>query len=60
MEFNKKNTDILQEKVYRNENLIASKNTENLSYLYPNGHRITHQMRWFKFSRESLRTDISA
>ena len=25
---------------------------EKLNYLYPNGHRITHQMRWFKGSRD--------
>ena len=24
---------------------------ENFNYLYPNGHRMTHQMRWFKGSR---------
>ena len=34
---------------------------ENLNYLYPNGHRITHQMKWFKGSRNRcLRSDIAA
>ena len=34
---------------------------ENLNYLYPNGHRITHQMRWFKGSRErSFKSDIAS
>ena len=25
---------------------------ETYNYLYPNGHRTTHQMRWFKGSRD--------
>ena len=58
MESNRNNTDNLQEKVNRNEKVFS---TENLNYLYPNGHRITHQMRWFKGSRDRcLRSDIAA
>ena len=58
MESNQHNTDNLQERVDRNEKVSS---TENLNYLYPNGHRITHQMRWFKGSRDRcLRSDIAA
>ena len=58
MELNQDNTDNLQERVNRNEKLSS---TENLNYLYPNGHRSTHQMRWFKGSRDRcLRSDIAA
>jgi len=58
MESNQKSTDNFQEIVNRNENLISIK---NLNYLYPNGHRETHQMRWFKGSRDrGLRSDLAA
>ena len=58
MESNQNNTDDLKERVDRNKKLSS---TENLNYLYPNGHRITHQMRWFKGSRDRcLRSDIAA
>ena len=34
---------------------------EKLNYMYPNGHRMTHQMRWFKGSRDrGLKSDIAA
>ena len=50
--------DNSHETVNRNEKLIS---TENLNYLYPNGHRMTHQMRWFKGSRDrGLKSDIAA
>ncbi len=39
MESNQTNTDNSQEIVNRNENVISA---ENLNYLYPNGHRMTH------------------
>ena len=46
---------------YEVENNLTSINTEDQNYLYPNGHRITHQMRWFKGSRDRcLRSDIAA
>ena len=35
-----------------NQKMSESDAIENLDYLYPNGHRITHQMRWFKVSRD--------
>ena len=58
MELNQNNTEDLQEIVNRNEKFFS---TQNLNYLYPNGHRITHQMRWFKGSRDRcLRSDIAA
>ena len=34
---------------------------ENFNYLYPNGHRMTNQMRWFKGSRNrDIRSDMAA
>ena len=49
MESNQNNIDDLKERGDRNTKLSS---TDNLNYLYPNGHRITHQMRWFKVSKE--------
>tara|TARA_Y100001968_G_scaffold303477_1_gene317678 strand:+ start:205 stop:390 length:186 start_codon:yes stop_codon:yes gene_type:complete len=61
MEFSQKNTDYPQEFVNSNKKLILNRTIENLNYLYPNGHRITHQMRWFKGSRDrGLNPDIAA
>ena len=58
MKSNQNNTEDLQEIVNRNEKVFS---TENLNYLYPNGHRITHQMRWFKGSRDrGCKPDIAA
>ena len=58
MESNQDRTDNLHKIVNRDEKVIS---TGNLNYLYPNGHRMTHQMRWFKGSRErGLRTDVAA
>ena len=58
MESNQGSSDDYQEIVNRNEKVISA---ENLNYLYPNGHRMTHQMRWFKGSLDSgLRNDIAA
>ena len=51
MQFNQNKTDYSQDIVNENEKVITSETIENLNYLYPNGHRITHQMRWFKGSR---------
>jgi len=47
MESNLNSIDNLQEIVKRNEKVIS---TRNINYLYPNGHRKTHQMMWFKDS----------
>ena len=58
MKSNQNSTDNLQAVVNRNEKVISA---ENLNYLYPNGHRITHQMRWFKGSRDrGLKSNIAA
>ena len=61
MEFNKNDTDKSELKVVKNQTTIHSENIENLHYLYPNGHRITHQLKWFKGSRDrGLRSNIAA
>ena len=61
MELNNKNTDTSKEIVNEIKLVKQSENIENLTYLYPNGHRITHQMRWFKGSRDrGLKSDIAA
>ena len=58
MKSNQNSTDNLQVVVNRNEKVISA---ENLNYLYPNGHRMTHQMRWFKGSRDrGLKSNIAA
>ena len=58
MESSQNSIDNSQEIVNRNE---KRNSTENLNYLYPNGHRMTHQMRWFKGSRDrGLKPDIAA
>ena len=58
MELPQNDNDNFQEIVDRNEKVIS---IENLNYLYPNGHRMTHQMRWFKVNRDrDLRPDIAA
>ena len=58
MELNQDSADNSQEIANRNEKCLS---VENLNYLYPNGHRITHQMRWFKGSRDrGLNSDIAA
>ena len=61
MESNQNNTDYSQEKVHKNAKLIFAEDIEEFNYLYPNGHRITHQMRWYKGSRDrGLSSDIAA
>ncbi|WP_269611507.1 hypothetical protein [Prochlorococcus marinus] len=58
MESNQSSIDNHQEIVNRNEKVIS---TRDIKYLYPNAHRTTHQMRWFKDSRDrGLRSDIAA
>ena len=43
------------------EKVIPIQVIDNRNYLYPDGHRMTHQMRWFKGSRDrGLRSDIAA
>ena len=50
MESKQINIDNYHNQVNGNEKL--NDNIDNLNYLYPNGHRITHQMRWIKGSRD--------
>ena len=46
---------------FRNKKVIPIQAIENRNYLYPCGHRMTHQMRWFKGSRDrGLKSDIAA
>ena len=52
MQLNQKNIDEFQDIVNGNEKTILIGSHQNLNYLYPNGHRITHQMRWYKVSRD--------
>ncbi len=62
MEFNQINIDDSIDVVNYNKKSFQGKEiNENLNYLYPNGHRTTHQMRWFKGSRDrGIKTDIAA
>ena len=61
MQSNQNKADNSNEVVNKNEKFINHETNENLSYLYPNGHRMTHQMRWFKGSKNrGLKTDIAA
>ena len=62
MKLNQNNNDEesfgLVEKKYK---VLQIKDTKNIDYLYPNGHRLTPQMRWFKGSRDRcFRSDIAA
>ena len=57
MNSNPKNTNKNTYQINKDKNFINTKNTEDFSYLYPNGHRITHQMRWFNLIKEK---DVSA
>ena len=45
MESNQNSTNKLQEIVNRKSKVFS---TEKLNYFFPNGQRMTHQMRWFK------------
>ena len=52
MEFNQEDTNGYQGIVNENEKLIPIQTIENRNYLYPDGHRTTHQMRWLNCSRD--------
>ena len=52
MQLNQSNKDNYIDISDTNEKIFPSEKVENLNYLYPNGHRITHQMRWFKAIRK--------
>jgi len=61
MRSNQDDTDKLKYIFNRNDNITHASTIDNQSYLYPNGHRITHQMRWFKGSRDrGLNSDEAA
>tara|TARA_B100000945_G_C20183452_1_gene503434 strand:+ start:264 stop:440 length:177 start_codon:yes stop_codon:yes gene_type:complete len=58
MESNKISTANFKETVNRHEKFIS---IENLNYLYPNGHIMTPQARWFKLIQDrGLRSDLAA
>ena len=58
---NQNNIESHQDIDIRKEQHFHSQKLGNLNYLYPNGHRITHQMRWFKGSRDrGFNSDIAA
>ena len=58
MDFNKDKIDNYQDSVKTKEKFIRS---ENINYLYPNGHRSTNQMKWFKGVRDiEFKSDIAA
>ena len=52
MRFIQNNTESIEDVINKNENISIIENIENFHYLYPNGHRIPHQLRWFKGSRD--------
>ena len=61
MQLNENNADKSEEIINKNEKVIPIQAIENRNYLYPDGHRMTHQMRWFKGSLErGLKSDIAA
>ncbi len=63
VDLNKKKADCSQNTLNKDEKFIQSHTMQNLTYLYPYGHRMTHQMRWFKFNRDryrDLKKDIAA
>ena len=61
MQLNQNKTYNSQDNVDREEKVISAQAIESRHYLYPNGHRMTPQMRWFKGSRDrGLKPDIAA
>ena len=52
MKVDKKNINNAHHKVNKNQKFINSQDIENFNYLYPTGHRTTHQMRWIKLARD--------
>ena len=58
MELNQNSNENPEEIVNRDEKFISA---EKINYLYPNGHRMTHQMRWYKGSRDrGMRSNVAA
>ena len=62
MQLNQNHTDKkFQYIINKNEKLIPIQAIENCNYLYPDGHRMTPLMRWFKGSLDrGLNPDIAA
>ena len=61
MKLNQENIDNLQENIDGDENLIPIQDIDTRNYLYPDGHRITPQMKWFKGSLErGFKSDMAA
>ena len=61
MKLNQENIYNLQENIDGDENLILIQDIDTRNYLYPDGHRITPQMKWFKGSRErGFKSDMAA
>ena len=61
MKLNQENIDNLQENFDGDENLIPIQDIDTCNYLYPDGHRMTTQMRWFKGSHErGFKSDMAA
>ena len=61
MELKKKEPEASVNIFNKNERFLQSDTNQNRKFLYPNGHRMTHQMRWFKGSRDrGLKIDIAA
>ena len=61
MQLNQNNTYNSQENLDGEQKVIPVQAIESRDYLYPNGHRMTPQMRWFKGSRDrGLKPDIAA
>ena len=61
MQLNQNNTDKFQDINNKNEKVISIQDIDTRNYLYPDGHGMTNQMRWFKGSRErGLKSDIAA
>ena len=61
MQLNQNNTDKFQDIINKNQKVIPIQLIENRNYLYPDGHRVTPQTRWFKDSCDrGLKPDIAA
>ena len=61
MKLNQENIYNLQENIDGDENLILIQDIDTRNYLYPDGHRITPQMKWFKGSRgRGFKSDMAA
>ena len=51
------NQKIIDNSDYNVNEKVKFSNLEEHSYLYPNGHRITHQLRWLKYSRDIVSSE---